>query len=310
MKNIYEVRNANKRKSVLVIASFILFVSTAIYFISQAFAIYFGVDVGGIGIAGIALIISGITSFISYYYSDRIILSISRAKPANKHEHFNLYTATENLSSAAGLPMPNLYVIDDSAPNAFATGRDPNHAVVAVTSGLLSKLNRTELEGVIAHELSHVRNYDIRLMSIVSVLVGTIALMADFFLRASFYGRNRDSDRKSGQMGAILLVVGLLFAILSPIIAQLIQLAISRQREFMADAGAVEITRQPGGLISALYKISNDHEPLEVANKATAHLYIINPLKEHKGDAIGLFASMFNTHPPLAKRIAALQKMA
>lgn len=309
MKNIYEVRAANKRKSFIIIAFFILFVAAAVYFISSALSVYFGYDPGGIGLAGIALIISGITSFVSYYYSDRIVLSISKAKPANRKDYFELYTAVENLSMAAGLPKPKLYVIEDTAPNAFATGRDPEHAVVAATTGLLQKLNRTELEGVVAHELTHIKNYDIRLMSVVSVLVGSIALLADFFLRASFYGRGSSDDRKSGQFGAILMVVGLVFAILSPIIAQLIQLAISRRREFMADAGAVEITRQPGGLISALQKIAGDHEPLEVANKATAHLYIINPLKEHKGDAIGWFAKLFNTHPPLSERLAALKDM-
>lgn len=312
MKNIYEVRAANKRKSFIIIALFIVFATASIYFIGQAFSIYFGYDVGGLGIVGIALILSGLMSFVSYYYSDKIVLSISGAKPATRQQHFDFYTATENLSMAAGLPMPKLYVINDSAPNAFATGRDPDHAVVAATEGLLQKLNRSELEGVIAHELSHIRNYDIRLMSIVSVLVGSIALLADFFLRASFFGGGGDSnDRKSGQLGAILMIVGLLFAILSPIIGQLIQLAISRRREFMADAGAVEITRQPGGLMSALQKIAGDHEPLEVANKATAHLYIMNPLKEHKrkGDAVGWFAGLFNTHPPLEQRIQALKEM-
>ena len=239
MKNIYEVRAANKRKSFLIMALFIVFVSASIYFIAQAFSLYLGYDVGGLGIAGIALILSGGMSFVSYYYSDKIVLSISGAKPAKREEYFDFYTATQNLSMAAGLPMPKLYVINDTAPNAFATGRDPDHAVVAATVGLLQKLNRTELEGVIAHELTHIKNYDIRLMSIVTVLVGSVALLADFFLRASFFGGGGDNDRKSGQIGAIIMVVGLLFAILSPIIGQLIQLAISRRREFMADAGAV-----------------------------------------------------------------------
>jgi heat shock protein HtpX len=250
-------------------------------------------------------------SFISYYYSDKIVLSISGATPAKREEYFDFYTATQNLSMAAGLPMPKLYVIPDTAPNAFATGRDPDHAVVAATVGLLQKLNRTELEGVIAHELTHVKNYDIRVMSIVTVLVGSVALLADFFLRASFYGRGGNSERKSGQLGAIIMVVGLIFAVLSPIIGQLIQLAISRRREFMADAGAVEITRQPNGLMSALQKIAADHESLEVANKATAHLYIMNPLKDHKrkGDSVGWFAGLFNTHPPLQQRLNALKEM-
>ncbi len=268
MKNIYEVADSNKRKSALIIALFIVFVTLAVYFMSQAFAVYIGYEPGGLGIAGLALIISGFLSFGSYYYSDTIVLKISRARPADRKRDFKFFTVAENLSIGAGIPKPRLYVIDDSAPNAFATGRDPEHAVICVTTGLLNKLDRTELEGVVAHEISHITNYDIRLMSIVAVLVGTVALLGDFFLRASFYGR-RGRSRKSGQIGVIILVVGLLFALLSPIIAKLIQLAISRRREFMADAGSVAITRQPSGLITALKKIAGDHEPLEAANKAT-----------------------------------------
>lgn len=308
MQNIYEVADSNKRKSALIIGLFIIFVTFAIYFISQAFASYIGYEPGGFGIAGLALIISGLMSFGSYYYSDKIVLRISGANPADRNEHFNFYTAVENLAIAAGIPKPKLYVISDSATNAFATGRDPQHAVVCATTGLLEKLDKVELEGVIAHELSHIKNYDIRLMSIVAVLVGTVALLGDFFLRMSFYGR-RDRSRRSGQVGAIILVLGLLFAILSPIIAKLIQLAISRRREFMADAESVAITRQPSGLISALKKISADHEPLEVANKATAHLYISNPFKDKAKSAVGWFANLFNTHPPIEDRLATLEKM-
>jgi heat shock protein HtpX len=309
MENIYEATASNKRKSTIIIVLFLLFVAAAIYLISSAFSIYMGYEPGGFGIAGIALIISGLMSFGSYYFSDRIVLSISGAKPADRNEHFNFYTAVENLSIATGLPKPKLYVINDSAPNAFATGRDPDHAVVCATTGLLMKLNKTELEGVVAHELSHIKNYDMRLMSIVAVMVGMIALLGDFFLRASFRGGGRD-DRKSGQIGVIIVVLGIIFAILSPIIAQLIQLAISRRREFLADASAISITRQPSGLISALQKISSDHEPLEAANKATAHLYIENPFKDKIGGARSRFAGLFNTHPPVEERIAALQKMA
>lgn len=309
MQNIYEAASANKRKSAFIIVLFVVFVTFAVYIISQAFSVYLGYEPGGLGITGIALILSGIMSFGSYYFSDRIVLSISRAKEADRKEYFDFYTASENLAIAAGLPKPKLYVIDDSAPNAFATGRDPQHAVLCATTGLLSKLDKTELEGVIAHELSHVKNYDIRLMSIVSVLVGTVALLADFFLRASFYGRGR-RDRKGGEIGALILVVGLVFAILSPIIAQLIQLAVSRRREFFADASSVALTRQPSGLISALKKISADSEALEVANKATAHLYITNPFKDKARGAIGWFSGLFNTHPPIEERIDALAKMA
>lgn len=308
MQNIYEAQSSNKTKSAIVVIAFVFFVTIAIYFISQAFAIYIGYEPGGLGIAGLAFIISGLMSFTSYYYSDKIVLKISGARPADRTRDFKFFTVAENLSIAAGIPKPALYVIEDTAPNAFATGRDPKNAVICATRGLIEKLNRTELEGVIAHELSHIRNYDTRLMSVVAVLVGTVALLGDFFLRASFYGR-RGRGRKSGQIGAVILIVGLLFAILSPVIAKLIQLAISRRREFLADASSVAITRQPSGLISALGKIAADHEPLEAANKATAHLYIANPFKDKAKSAVGWFAGMFNTHPPMKERIASLEKM-
>lgn len=308
MKNIYEVADANKRKSWFVIIGFVLFVGFAIYIMSNAFALYLGYRPGGLGIAGLAFIISGVMSFVSYYWSDKIVLGISGARPADQRIDRELYSVTENLALGTGLPMPKLYIIEDTAPNAFATGRDPEHAAIAATTGLIQKLNRTELEGVIAHELTHVKNYDIRLMSIVSVLVGSVALLADFLLRASWFGGG-DRDRDKGQLGAIMLVVGIIFAILSPFIAQIIQLAISRRREFMADSGAVSITRQPSGMISALQKIAGDHEPLEVANKATAHMYFENPFKDKSKSAVGWFAGLFNTHPPVEERIRALQQM-
>lgn len=310
MQNIYEVQQSNKIKSGVITTLFFIFSVVAIYFIAQAFGYYNGYGVGGFGYVGIALIFSGISTFISYYYSDKIVLGISGARIANPKEDRLFTSVAENLCIGAGLPKPKLYVIEDSAPNAFATGRDPDHAVVCVTTGLLEKLNRTELEGVIAHELTHVKNYDIRLMSIVSVMVGLIALLGDWFFRARLFGggKSRDSDNDN-QLGAIIMVVGILFAVLSPIIAQLIQLAISRRREFMADAGSVVITRQPQGLISALKKISEDTEPLEAANKATAHLYIVNPFKEGTNKAVSKFANLFNTHPPITERIATLQKM-
>lgn len=308
MQNIYEVQRSNKIKSFLVIVLFVLFISIAIYLISTAMGVYMGYEAGGLGIAGLALIISGIMSLGGYYFSDRIILSLSKARPADRNIDFQFYTVAENLSLGAGIPKPRLYVIDDSAPNAFATGRDPKHAVICATTGLLQKLDRTELEGVIAHELSHVKNYDTRLMSVVTVLVGSVALLADFFLRMTWFGRSSRDDRK-GNAGAIFLIIGLIFAILAPIVANLIKLAISRRREFMADAGSVTITRQPNGLITALRKIASDHEPLEVANKATAHLYIENPFKDKARGAIGMFANLFNTHPPVDERIVALKKM-
>ena len=309
MLNIYESVAANKAKSLVVIIGFGLFVAIAVYFISQAFAIYQGYEPGGLGMAGLALIVSGFLSFGGYYFSDSIVLGISGARPANSKKDFNFYTTAENLAIGAGIPKPKLYVITDSAPNAFATGRDPKHAVICATTGLLTKLTRTELEGVLAHELSHIRNYDTRLMSVVAVLVGVVALLGDWLLRSTWFGgrRSNDDDNKGA---AVIMIIGIVFAILSPIVAQLIQLAISRRREFLADASSVAITRQPAGLISALQKISKDPEPLEVANKATAHLYIVNPFKGAGYGAKGWFSNMFNTHPPVAERLKALQKMA
>lgn len=309
MVNVYEAISANKRKSLIVVVLFVIFITAAVYFISQAMGIYLGYEPGGLGIVGIAFIVSGLMSIGSYYFSDKIVLAISGARPADRKKDFDFYTVAENLAIGTGLPKLKLYVIEDSAPNAFATGRDPKHAVVCATTGLLDKLNRTELEGVIAHELSHVRNYDTRLMGIVAVLVGMVALIGDWFLRMTLWGRGRKSDRENSQLGAIIFVVGILFAILAPIVAKLIQLAISRRREFLADAGSVSITRQPEGLISALQKISKDTEPLEAANKATAHLYIVNPFKDSGKRAVDKFSGLFNTHPPVEERIKVLREM-
>jgi heat shock protein HtpX len=310
MVNVYESVDANKRKSALVVVLFTLFILAASFFISKGLAYYYGYQSTGFELSGIALIISGVMSFASYYWSDKIILSISGARPADRRRDFQFYTVAENLSMAAGLPMPKLYVIDDTAMNAFATGRDPKHAVVCATTGLLDRLNRTEIEGVIGHELSHVADYDIRLESIVTVLVGLITLLGDWFFRATWWGggRRRSNDDRDNSSGAIFFIIGLAFAILSPIIARLIQLAISRRREYLADASSVKLTRQPSGLISALKKIGADTEPLEAANKATAHLYFANPLNNRSG-GVGWFANLFNTHPPIADRIKALEQM-
>lgn len=251
-----------------------------------------------------AVLFSLFQTLISYYYSDRITLAISRAKPVSRTEPFlELHRLVENLAITAGLPKPKIYLISDSAPNAFATGRDPKRAAIAVTTGLLGKLNKNELEGVIAHELSHVGNYDIRLMTIVVVLVGVVALLSDWFLRWSWWGGGRRNNNEGGQIGAILLLIGIILAIVAPIAATLIQLAISRKREFLADASGVLLTRYPEGLAEALEKISKDPEPLEVANRATAHLYFANPLKNKK------VSSLFSTHPPVEERIRALRKM-
>ncbi|MFH2118724.1 MAG: M48 family metallopeptidase, partial [Candidatus Paceibacterota bacterium] len=237
------------------------------------------------------------------------ILGLSGAREATRADFFDFYTVTENICNSQKMPLPRLFVIDDTAMNAFATGRDPQRAVVCATTGLLSRLNRGEIEGVVAHELSHVKNYDIRLMSVVTVLVGLLALLSDWLLRMTYWGRGGRKNRESGQAQLILFAVGLVLALLSPLIAQLIKLAISRKREFLADASGVAITKNPNGLISALTKLDQDREPLEVANKATAHLYITNPLKNTSG-AVHLFANLFATHPPIEDRIATLKKIA
>jgi len=295
MYNVYEQVDRNKKRSTLIVIIFALFVTLVVYVLGRMF------DYGP-SFIGVALIVSGIFSFVGYWYSDKIVLGISGARPATKVENNLFVSVAENISIGAGIPLPKLFVIDDTAPNAFATGRDIDHAVVCITSGLLEKLNRTELEGVVAHEISHIRNYDMRLMSVVSVLVGMITLVADWMLRVRVRGR----DREGGNVGAVFFILGIILVLLSPIIAQLIQLAISRRREFLADSGSALITRQPSGLISALRKISADQEPLEAANKATAHLYIVNPLKGNQ-NTVGWFANLFNTHPLVEDRIKALE---
>ncbi len=294
--------SGNIFKTWLIMFLFSLFTIGVIYVIAQGFG--YG-ELGGVGILGVAFIIAGVMNFISYFWSDKIVLSISKAKQIDLKSNKELYRVVENLCIAAGLPLPKIYTINDSAPNAFATGRDPKHAAIAFTTGILEKLNKQELEGVTAHELSHIGNRDTLVMSVVSVLVGTIALLSDFFLRSLWYGGHRDSnDSKSN---TLFMVLALVAAILAPIVATLIQLAVSRRREFLADASGVLLTRYPQGLASALQKISGDREPLEVANKGTAHLYIVNPLKG--AQAVGFFAGLFNTHPPLAARVKALAEM-
>lgn len=261
---------------------------------------------GGWDVVGLAFIFSGLMSLGSYYYGDQLILSMSQARPANRQTDFNFFTVAENLAMADQLPVPKLYVIEDSAPNAFATGRDPNHAVVVATTGLLQKLDRSELEGVIAHELSHIKHYDTRLMSVVVILIGMVTLLADWFMRLSFFGGRKNSRDEKENLGMIISVVAIILALLSPLFARLIQLAISRRREFYADAGSALLTRYPDGLIRALKKISADPDPLEAANKATSSLYIINPLKDTHG-SLNWFANLFNTHPSVEERIKALQ---
>lgn len=297
--NIYSQISANRFKTWLIMALFMVFITTIAY--------VYGKTVGyGLSYVGIALIISGLISLGSYYYSDKLVLAMSKAKQIKKQDNPDFFRIVENLCIGAGLPMPKVYIIKDSAPNAFATGRDPKHAVVCATTGTLQKLNKVELEGVVAHELSHIRNFDIRLMAIVAILVGIIALLADFFTRSLWYhGGGRDREERGAQ--GVFLLIGIILAILSPIIATLIQLAISRKRELLADASAALLTRYPEGLALALEKISKDKEPLEVANNATAHLYIVNPFKGK--DISNWFSGLFNTHPPIEERIKILRSM-
>ncbi len=253
----------------------------------------------------VAVLFSSISSLFSYYFSDSITLAISKAHPVTSQTNQELYRTVENLAITAGLPMPKIYIINDSAPNAFATGRDPKHAVICYTTGILEKLNKSELEAVTAHELSHIGNYDIRFMTLVVVLVGIVTLIADWFVRISIWG---DKDSDNGKGNQIFLLIGIILAILSPIVATLIKLAVSRKREFLADASGALLTRYPEALASALEKISSDKEPLEAANKATAHLYIVNPLKGRDGK-ISWLANLFNTHPPIEERVKRLRQM-
>lgn len=298
---MYEQIARNKWKSFFLI----------LFFLSWVFLLawLFG-ELTGFGTQGLILaaIIAVASTFASYYYSDKIVLAMSRAKPIEKEDYPYLYNVVEGLAIAAGLPKPRCYIIDDTAPNAFASGRNPKNSVVVVTKGLLQKLNRVELEGVIAHEMSHIKNYDVLVQTLAVVMVGVVALLSDWILRSFFWGGARRRGREKGRGGnaaAILVVAGLVLAVLSPLIAQVIRFAISRKREFLADANGAFLTRYPPGLASALKKIAADTEPLEAANKATAHLYIVNPLKDLKG-AVN---NMFSTHPPIEARIAALEKM-
>jgi len=296
--NVNAVINKNRLKTWLIMTLFVVFITTLVYVFVKAF----GYD---ISFVWIALGFSTLTSIGSYYFSDKLVLATTGAKPASKEDYPKLHNIVEKLSGDAHLPIPKIYIVKDQSLNAFATGRDPKHAVVAVTSGLLEKLNNVELEGVLSHELSHVKNFDIRVMTIVSVLVGFIALLANIFMRNIFFG-SFGGSRDRGGAGTIFLAVGIILAILSPIIATLIQLAISRKREFLADASGALLTRYPEGLASALEKIGKDHVSLRTANNATAHLFIANPFKGK--DFLGMTA-LFMTHPPVDERIKILRSM-
>ncbi len=299
---MYEQISSNKRKSVFLIFFFLVL----IFLLSWVFAQLF--EFGRYAYV-LAIVIAVVMTFGSYFASDKLVLAVSKAKPVSKQDYPHLYNVVEGLALAAGLPKPRCYIIDDTAPNAFASGRNPKNAIVVVTKGLLEKLNRVELEGVIAHEMAHIKNYDILVQTLAVVMVGVIALLSDWILRSFFWGRrgrSRSSSRdRGGDIGSIIAIVGVVLAIFSPFIAQLLRFSISRKREFLADANGALLTRYPPGLASALKKLDADREPLEVANKATAHLYIVNPLKDLKGKT----NKMFSTHPPIEERVSALENM-
>jgi len=293
---VYDQISSNKLKSAALVVVFVALVGLIGYVFGQA------TDWGYLGLV-LALVVAFAMSWGSYWFSDKIVLSMSRARPVDRDREPYLVNTVEGLAIAAGLPAPRAYVIDDPAPNAFATGRNPEHAAIAVTTGLVAVMNRQELEGVLAHELSHIKNYDTLLQTIAATLAGSVTLLSEWMMRSLFWG-GRDRNRDSGQFGVIIMVVAIVLAVLAPLAATLIQLAISRKREFLADASAAMLTRYPPGLAGALRKIGGDQNQLRVANKATESLYIVNPLK-----ARGRMNALFNTHPPLEERIARLESM-
>ena len=302
---MYEQIARNKRDSVILVAIIVLVLLTLGFAIGVA---YTNTSAGGLGLLGLFGIVAIVWSLISYYAGSSMVLAVSGAQRVTRDQAPQLWNVVEEMAIAAGLPMPAVYVINDPAPNAFATGRDPKHASIAVTAGLLSIMSRDELQGVIAHEMSHVRNFDIRFATLVGILVGVIALVSDFFLRSQIFGGfGRSRDNNGGGASAIFFLIAIVLAILAPFAAWLVQLAVSRHREYLADASGVELTRNPLGLAHALQKIAADPRPLAVANRATAHLYIANPLKSKK---LKESAGLFDTHPPIQKRIEILLAMA
>ncbi len=301
----YDQIAANRRNAFL-LALLVVLILGALGF-SVGFALT-GDPAGAIGTTAIATVLGLVMALGSYFAGDKLVLAASGAKEVDETAAPQLMNVVREMAIAANIPMPRVHLIDDSAPNAFATGRDPKHASIAVTTGLLEKLDREELQGVIGHELSHVRNLDIRFSLIVGVLVGSIALLSDFFLRFTFWGGGRRSSRDrdgGGGLQAIMMVVALVLAVLAPIAARLVQLAVSRQREYLADSSSIQITRNPYGLERALAKIGSDREVLEVANRATQHLYFTNPIKKFEDRASGLFS----THPPIVERINRLREL-
>ena len=299
---MFESIKRNKLESGIIVAIFIVVITLIVYYICNA------LDLGILSIV-IALIFSIASAWGSYYYSDKIVLSLNKARPASKEEDQKLVNILDALMLASGLPVkPRLYVVDDPQPNAFATGRNPENAVICVTTGLLEKLDYYELEGVIAHEMSHIKNYDIRLSCVVSVMVGFVVMLSDLFSRLLFWGGIKDNDSDSKANG-ILMIIGLIFLILSPIFGSLMQLALSRKREFLADSTAVEFTRNPDGLISALQKLENDPNQLETANSATANMYIVNPFRKNTKEGKKKTSSIWSTHPSTQDRIEALRNL-
>ena len=293
--NLYEQRSSNIRRTWALVLGFLILVIAIGYGISWYY--------GNPAILYIAVFIAFATNFYAYWQSDKLVLSMSHARLATREEFFDFYTVTENLAITAGLPKPKLYVIDDSAPNAFATGRDENHAVVCATTGLLAMLTRVELEGVVAHELSHIKNRDILLMTIAVVLAGFVAIVADIFLRMSLFGGNHSDNKQGGVLMVVLTVVGI---VLAPVAAKLLQMAVSRRREFLADASGALLTRYPEGLASALKKISSVNIPMRHASHATAHLFIDEPFGKQEGGKLAWIEGLFATHPPINDRIKAL----
>ncbi len=294
---MFEDIKRNKMKSWIIVLLFLVFIALIIYYICMA------LDLGKTSII-IAMIFAIVSTWGSYYYSDKIVLSLNKARPATKEENQKLVNILDALVVSSGLQYtPKLYIVEDSQPNAFATGRNPENAVICVTTGLLDKLSYYELEGVIAHEMAHIKNYDIRLSAVVSVMVGFVVILSDWFTRISFYGgsKRRDDDDNGNP---ILMFIGLIFLILAPIFGQLMQLALSRKREFLADATAIEFTRNPDGLISALLKISGDPNELKVANNATENMYIVNPFRGKKSSS-----SLWSTHPSIEDRVEALRNI-
>lgn len=294
---MFEDIQKNKMKSWFIVLLFLVFISFIVYYICLA------LDLGTMSIV-IAMIFSISSAWGSYYYSDKIVLSLNKARPATEEENLRLVNILEALVVSAGLnTMPKLYIVEDSQPNAFATGRNPENAVICVTTGLLDKLEYYELEGVIAHEMAHIKNYDIRLSAVVSVMVGFVVMLSDWFTRIAFWGGSRDSDDDS-KGNAIVMLIGLIFLILAPIFGKLMQLAISRKREFLADATAIQFTRNPDGLISALQKISDDPNELKSANKSTENMYIANPFRNKKKSS-----NLWSTHPSIEDRVEALRNL-